>query len=87
MEVCFEDFSTHGCLVNPQIFAYQNDLHALELYLRTSALFVAAKTITFELVPKPSISVSGVQSIFSFIITARHIALPLALPTSISSMK
>jgi hypothetical protein len=35
--------------VNPQIFAYQNDLHALELYLERQ-LLVAAKTITFELV-------------------------------------
>ncbi|MNX98059.1 hypothetical protein D3C86_1304480 [compost metagenome] len=55
----------------------------------TSALFVAAKTITLEFVPKPSISVSNWFKVFSLSSFPPDILLfPLALPTaSISSMK
>ncbi|MNE43049.1 hypothetical protein D3C80_1372050 [compost metagenome] len=56
---------------------------------RTSALFVAAKTITLELVPKPSISVSNWFNVFSRSSFPPDMLLfPLALPTaSISSIK
>ena len=56
---------------------------------KTSALLVAAKTITFELVPKPSISVSNWFKVFSRSSFPPDILFfPLALPTaSISSIK
>jgi hypothetical protein len=54
----------------------------------TSALLVAAKTITLELVPKPSISVSNWFSVFSRSSFPLTCCFPLALPTaSISSIK